>query len=468
MRILWLGLVVILALCPVNARPVMASTIVVTTTVQSPGGEGDCTLGEAIEAANGDIAVDGCVAGSGDDTIELPAGTYTLMEPAPCVPYIYTCTNGLPAVRTNLTISGAGAEKTIVERDENAPAFRILYTGGSRVLLRGFTVRGGTDTNTGPFVGGGGIGNEGNLALEDMAVGENYGVGIATLGSLEIKASEIKNNNGLGIVISSAHAHPLKSFSLIDSRVTGNTGGGISAVQVVMVVLDSIVSDNVGIGIRMGGASLRMEGSTVSDNSDVGIFAIDGQSVQDQRARIAITNSAIFRNLRRGLRIQNPRGGDIVVENTTLANNGGGIAIIKGRVRLRIHSSTIEENSTGPGGGIFDQSESSNIKLANTILGRNQRTIGADCSGKIISLGYNIFESTEGCEVSLSKGDLVTNPRLGDWQDDGTPGNGHYPLQPDSPAIGKAKRKTCPLTDQLGNSRVGRCDIGAVEYIPAP
>src|SRR5262245_66061947 len=56
-----------------------SSTITVNSTAQSPGIVGDCTLGEAIQAANTEAAVDGCNAGSGTDTIILPAGTYTLL-----------------------------------------------------------------------------------------------------------------------------------------------------------------------------------------------------------------------------------------------------------------------------------------------------------------------------------------------------------------------------------------------------
>jgi len=37
----------------------------------------ECSLREAIQAANTDAAFGGCDAGSGDDTISLPAGTYT-------------------------------------------------------------------------------------------------------------------------------------------------------------------------------------------------------------------------------------------------------------------------------------------------------------------------------------------------------------------------------------------------------
>jgi len=78
------------------------STITVNSTAQSPGIIGDCTLGEAIRAANTDLPVDGCSAGAGTDTIILPAGTYPLsvIDDA-------TAT-GLPRITSNVVIQGAG------------------------------------------------------------------------------------------------------------------------------------------------------------------------------------------------------------------------------------------------------------------------------------------------------------------------------------------------------------------------
>jgi CSLREA domain-containing protein len=62
------------AIMPVRAN----STIIVTTTNDELNSDGDCSLREAIRAANLDIAIDACSAGSGTDTIVVPAGTYTL------------------------------------------------------------------------------------------------------------------------------------------------------------------------------------------------------------------------------------------------------------------------------------------------------------------------------------------------------------------------------------------------------
>jgi hypothetical protein len=45
-----------------------------------------------------------------------------------------------------------------------------------------------------------------------------------------------------------------------------------------------------------------------------------------------------------------------------------------------------------------------------------------------------------------------------------TPGYGHVPLLPGSPAINAGNDEACPETDQLGQHRVEICDIGAVEF----
>ena len=44
--------------------PLPAAAINVNSFAQSPGASGDCTLGEAIQAANANAPVDGCTAGS--------------------------------------------------------------------------------------------------------------------------------------------------------------------------------------------------------------------------------------------------------------------------------------------------------------------------------------------------------------------------------------------------------------------
>jgi hypothetical protein len=62
---------------------------------------------------------------------------------------------------------------------------------------------------------------------------------------------------------------------------------------------------------------------------------------------------------------------------------------------------------------------------------------------------------------------------LAGFTDNGTPGNGHFPLLASSQAIDSGNDDVCLPTNQLGNPRIDGdgdgdaiCDIGAYEYVP--
>jgi len=76
---LGLGLTLALLWLLTSALPVVrADTIGVTTTNDAVPGDGECSLREAIIAANTDNITDACPAGSGADVITLTTGTYVL------------------------------------------------------------------------------------------------------------------------------------------------------------------------------------------------------------------------------------------------------------------------------------------------------------------------------------------------------------------------------------------------------
>jgi hypothetical protein len=106
-----------------DVTPPILGAIIVDSFAQSPGVAGDCTLGEAIQAANTDLAVDGCPAGSGSDTIVLASGLYSLTTAS-------SPPNGLPTITSDITIAGESASTTIIERAAGSPDFRILGVGG--------------------------------------------------------------------------------------------------------------------------------------------------------------------------------------------------------------------------------------------------------------------------------------------------------------------------------------------------
>jgi hypothetical protein len=104
--------------------------------------------------------------------------------------------------------------------------------------------------------------------------------------------------------------------------------------------------------------------------------------------------------------------------------------------------------------------------LLNTILARNTaQQAPSDCAATGLSLGTNLLGDPTGCLIPLQGSDLTGDPGLDTFTDDGTPGNGHFPLLPTSPAIDAGTTAACPLTDQLGQRRIGRCDIGAIRFL---
>jgi len=66
----------------------------------------------------------------------------------------------------------------------------------------------------------------------------------------------------------------------------------------------------------------------------------------------------------------------------------------------------------------------------------------------------------------LEPTDLTGDSGLGAFTDNGTPGNGHFPLLPTSQAIDAANNKVCPKKDQIGRLRKPHCDIGSIEFNP--
>ena len=91
---------------------VHATTINVTTTADELNADGDCSLREAVQAANANAASDACPAGQGDptvDTIVVPAGTYTLTLAGS------NDAGGDLDLRDDVTVIGAGAATTVIQ-----------------------------------------------------------------------------------------------------------------------------------------------------------------------------------------------------------------------------------------------------------------------------------------------------------------------------------------------------------------
>ncbi len=241
-------------------------------------------------------------------------------------------------------------------------------------------------------------------------------------------------------------------------------GGAILNDGGALHIHDSVITDNTadsGGAIRHDGGFLTIANSTLSNNR----AGFNGGGIDIQApATVEITNSTLFGN-----RAADNAGGGIsnedqlTITNSTIVGNrakdeGGGISNCG---EVRIVNSTIVDNEGGRGGGI--ENDGGRFELLNTIVTRNSDN---DCEGQIESLGHNILGTRAGCAITLRPTDLTGNPGLDTFTNNGRPGRGYVPVQSGSPAIAAADAAACPPTDQLGQPRGDRCEIGAVEVFP--
>ena len=178
-----------LVLCIGLAATAHGTTITVNSTDDSLAVDGNCTLREAIIAANTDAAVDACPAGSGADVVVVPAGTYTLTLVGADEDAAAT---GDLDVTADLEIDGAGAATTVIDGNSTDRVLDIDPAGaGLTVLISGVTLQHGTSVQE-----GGAVRSRATLTLADSIVQANLtsgtlavrGGGIASDGSLRRRA----------------------------------------------------------------------------------------------------------------------------------------------------------------------------------------------------------------------------------------------------------------------------------------
>jgi hypothetical protein len=355
-----------------------------------------------------------------EDTIILEPGIYTLTT----VNNNTNGPNGLPSIRSTVTLRGAGADRTIVERDGASPSFRLLHIASTgSLILDEVTLRGGVIL--GPGV--------------DLVGFASSGGAILNLGSLSIMNSVLMGNSvrdqrGDGGAIASIGSTTVTNTTLAGNFVRTNrpaSGGAISN-RGMLAVINSTFTDNSTFANAGEGGAIVNSG-TVSITSSTLARNIAGAGAQP-----ALSGGGALSNY-----------GTVMITNSTLAGN--------------MVSSIFRGLS---GGGIWNFGT---VTLQNTILAANgfsdaMNGEGPDCAGTITSLDHNLIGDPTGCTISLLGNDLTGDPGLGEFTDDGTPGGGHFPLLASSQAIDRASPEACPPTDQLGLPRVGICDTGAVEF----
>jgi len=384
-----------------------AATIAVNGTADVLDGNDDqCTLREAVIAANGDAASGDlalhpleCAAGSGADTIVVPAGEYVLSLASTNE---NAALDGDLDIASDVTIQGAGAASSVINGNGAATGDRVFEVRiNLSASFSGLTIENG---KVGSFVDGGGIfvGSNSTLEMSDCVVSSNVsdqgnGGGIVNFGSLAVRSSTFAGNSGgFGGAID----------NLGDLLIVGGTFSGNSA-------------SYAGGALMMNGSSADVLNTTLSGNSTQG--------------------------------------------------DGGAVFVNIGSVNLR-HATIAENTAHGGDGGGVRIQPAASLHMEGTLLADNTDDAGEapDCSGALDSLDHNLIQSVLGCTVTGSTAHDLTglSAVLSPLADNGGPAKTHA-LQAGSPAVDAGDSSACVgdlAADQRGQARYGTCDIGAFEF----
>lgn len=473
-------------------RPAEAASITVTTATDELNADGDCSLREAVRAANTNLAVDACPAGQNDqtDTITLPAGTYTLTLTGD----ENDAANGDLDIRDNavvnasaadLVITGAGAATTIVQAcaveqlAADCPAGqgvadRVFHVVDASAAISGLTVRHGRSVPLNNTRRGLGIYMQRftglvqpALALTDVVVTRN---GATDDPSVAGEGGGISNDDG---------TLTLTRVRVTDNALASGWGGGLHNRKLsngtpVLVMTDSTVSDNTvasggGGGIyNVQNVTATLTGCTISGNEAAGngggIFNLNDSTM-------TLTNCTVS-------------------GNRAFGSHGGGIVLGGGTVELRSSTVTLNRLGTGQGAAGITNTGGGTVVLRNSIVAGNIHDLtpasgfySPDCddngSSPVESEGYNVIGNGNQCPqlIDGANGDQVgttgaeVDALLAPLADNGGLTLTHA-LLGDSPALDAANPATpgsggtaCPTTDQRGEARPNgaACDVGALE-----
>ncbi|MBK7977804.1 MAG: CSLREA domain-containing protein [Deltaproteobacteria bacterium] len=440
-----------------------SATITVNSTAddQNLGPNGNCTLREALSAANGDSPVDACAPGSGADTIAVPAGIYTLSIPGGSED---ANAAGDLDVTSSLSIVGAGEASTIVQGAPTleAASDRVLHVaGGHTVSVSGLTIRHGRISAAASAMGGAVLAarvgpDAPTVTLDHVTVAQSKCAGSTVVG-------------GPGVCMGGGVALDGGTLVADHGTLLGNTGslgGGLAVNDGTATVLRTVIQGNSATQARGGGVWVGSAGALVLEQVAVVENGSHPQSCPGtcfpasyggglaNQGTATLRNTTVARNTAtRGFASSNPGAG---------VYNAG---------TLSLDASTVDHNS------LF-LSSTAETGVQNDGAGTTHlhaSVLGDPCVGAgFISDGHNV-ESGGTCGLGQPSDLPNTDPRLGVAL---MPTQGTYvvPLLLGSPAIDRGDPASCPATDQRGAARpldgdgdtLAICDRGAVEVPAGP
>lgn len=255
-----------------------AATITVNTTLDENGTGANCSLREAIIAANTDSFFGGCTAGSGADIINFDSVVFA-------TPQTITLTvSRLDVPLTSvITINGTGANMLTIQNSIPAGTTSQTFLVNSSANL---SVSGVTITGANVLLGGGGgflVQNSATLTITGVVITgntvERYGAGIlasSASATVNIINSTISNNTaggssfggGGGAIDSSG------TLNITNSTISGNTkneatnnGGGVYVFSGTATITNSTITNNTAAGAGSAGGVFRAGGTVTVRNT---------------------------------------------------------------------------------------------------------------------------------------------------------------------------------------------------------
>jgi len=270
------------------------AVITVNTTNVAVADDGQCSLVEAITAANTNTASGAaageCAAGSGfeTDTIVLPSTE----------PYILTGVNndtdgenGLPSITSDITIDGVSPDTTAITRDDGAPQFRIFHVATEGILtLNNITL------SSGRSVRGGAVFNAGTLTFNNVRALDNRasdtGGAVYNIGIFNSATGVYFNNraNSQGGAIDNNGDLMVASTTFDSNHVSEGQGGAIMT-EGPAGIYNSTFSGNTALsGSAISAPNLNgktISFSTIVNNSGGGAAVVGLQSLEIRHSIIA-------------------------------------------------------------------------------------------------------------------------------------------------------------------------------------
>lgn len=382
----------------------------------------------------------------------------------------------LPSISGNLSIESQGSRSTLSGEGK----FRVLsISAGAQVRLVGLDIRNGYTSES---IGGGGMNNEGTLTLIDCEIANNTAVdtrtdnltsgggGIRSVGNLHLLSSRILSNSVTG-----------KSLGSGFPSASGY-GGGVFCGSSDLIASNTTFYANIAQGGVDGGGGGQGLTHGPGGAAGGGICVMEGQILLSGCS--VVSNSAITPSYQ--LNANGASGGGVFAHrgshiiNSTLAGNvargsvspSGTGGNFSGGSRTNVFlCSTIVDGQAAIGAGIFGDAFNSLLQLRSSIVALNGDGTASQLSGRLQSLGNNLFEWQEPSGTTLDV--MGHSPLLEPLEF--VAGTGFVrKLRPRSPAIDAGNR--CGLEfDQLRNPRTydntsvsdrlgsDSTDIGAVE-----